>query len=159
MTFLFVGKSHAAIETIAVSQDEQYIACFEAGDGHKIRCFYADGSLSFDYSVPSDISAGGYCTLWFEGDVLYSLYYRTDKVVCFSVDGTILDVFENESDSRPPKFPAFTRKGNQYIFNGDKIEVIYDKRSFFGYWIFGAERYLAITPQEEETKIAYAWTA
>ncbi len=157
--FLFSGKSHIDLEAIAVSPDEQYIACFETGNGRKIRCFRADGSLAFDYKISADISAGGNCTLWFEENVLCVLFYRTEKIAHFAMDGTIQEIVDNTSEETPPEYPSFSQKERQYIFDGDKIDVVYNKRTFLGYWLFGAERYLAITPTNGETKIVYAWTA
>lgn len=157
--FVFSGKSHVDLEAIAVSPNEQYIACFETGTGHKIRCFHSDGSLAFDYSILPDISAGGYCTLWFEDDVLCVLFYRTDKIIHFALDGTILNITDSTTKESPPAFPSFFQNGHKYIYAGREIEVVYDKGSFFGYWLFGVERYLAISPKNGETKIVYAWTA
>lgn len=160
MVFLFSGKCRVNLETIAVSPDEQYIACFETGRAdNKIRCFHADGSLAFDYNIPANISSGGYCTLWFEDDVLCVLFYRTEKIVHFALDGTILKIVEHTTKERPPEYPSFSRKGCKYVFDGNEIDVVYNKETFFGYWFFGAERYLAITAANGETKIAYAWTA
>lgn len=157
--FLFSGKSRVDLETIAISPDEQYIACFETGSGHKIHCFHSDGSLAFDFNILPDISGGGYCTLWFEDDVLCALFYRTDTIVYFSMDGTILEIVDNTTEESPPEFPSFSRNGHQYVFDGNEIDVVYDKGSFLEYWFFGSERYLAITLKSGETKIVYAWTA
>ena len=157
--FLFSGKSHINLEAIAVSPDEQYIACFETGNGRKIRCFRADGSLAFDYEISADISAGGNCTLWFEEDVLCVLFYRTEKIAHFAMDGTIQEIVDNTSKETPPEYPSFSQKERKYIFDGNEIDVVYNKRTFLGYWLFGAERYLAITLTNGETKIVYAWTA
>ncbi len=159
LVLFFSGKSHIDLETIAVSPNEQYIACFETGDGDKIRCFYSDGSLAFDFDILPEISAGGYCTLWFEDDVLLVLFYRTDKVVSFSMDGAILKIADYAAEERPPEFPSFSKRGNQYIYDGDEIDVVYYRGSFLEYWLFGSERYLAITPKSGETKIVYAWKA
>lgn len=39
-------------------------------------------------------------------------------------------------------------------------EMLSERRlKMLGYWFFGAERYLAITPKNGETKVACAWTA
>ena len=54
----FSGKSRVDIESIAVSPNEQYVACFETGNGHKIHCFHSDGSLAFTYNISADISSG-----------------------------------------------------------------------------------------------------
>ncbi len=159
LMFFFSGKSHIDLETIAVSPNEQYIACFKTGNGHKIRCFHSDGSLAFDFDILPEISAGGYCTLWFEDDVLLVLFYRTDKVVSFSMDGAILEIVDYAAKERPPEFPSFSKRGNQYVYDGDEIDVVYYRGSFLGYWLFGSERYLAITPKSGETKIVYAWKA
>ena len=83
------GKRSIDLESIAVSFDEQYIACFETGNGNKIRCFNSDGYMTFVYDIPSDISAGGYCSLWFEEHILCARFYRTDKIVYFATDGNI----------------------------------------------------------------------
>lgn len=157
--FLFCGKSRVDLETIAISPDEQYIACFETGSGHKIRCFHSDGSLAFDFNIIPEISGGGYCTLWFDDNVLCVQFYRTDKIVYFAMDGTILNIADDKTEDDPPDFPSFSRKGHQYVFDGDEIDVVYDRGSFLGYWLFGAERYLAITPQNGEAIIVCAWTA
>lgn len=159
MMSLFSGKSRIDLETIAVSPDEQYIACFETGRGHKIRCFCSDGSLAFDYEILPDVSGGGYCTLWFEDDVLCVLFYRTDKIAYFSMDGTILKITDHITEDRPPEFPSFVREGHQFVFAGNAIDVIYEKGSFFGYWFFGSDRYLAIKSHSGEMKVVYSWTA
>lgn len=159
LVFLFSGKSHADLKSIAVSPNEQYIACFETGSGYKIRCFHSDGSLAFDFGILPEISAGGYCTLWFEDEVLCALFYRTDILVSFSMDGTILEIVNHTPEERPPEFPSFSHKGSQYVFDGNEIDVVYNKGSFLGYWFFGSERYLSITPKGGETRIVYAWTA
>lgn len=159
ITFLFSGKSSITLETITVSPDEQYIACFERGNGYRIRCFYSDGSLTFDFKIPPDISAGGHCTLWFEDDVLCALFYRTDKIAYFAMDGTILNIVENTTEGHLSEFPSFFRRGHQFVFEGNEISVVYDKGCFLGYWLFGAKRYLAITSKSGDTKIVYAWTA
>lgn len=159
MVTFFSGKSRVDIESIAVSPNEQYIACFETGNGHKIHCFQSDGSMAFTYNIPVDISSGGHCTIWFENDVLCALFYRTNKIVHFSMDGKILDIVDNISEEIPPEFPSFSRKGSKFIFDGSKIGVVYNKRSFFSYWFFGAERYLEITSPNGATQIVYSWNA
>lgn len=156
---IFNGKSRIDLEAIAVSPNEQYIACFETGSGHKIRCFRADGSLAFCYDILPNISSGGFCTLWFQDDTLCALFYRTEKVVYFSLDGTVIKIVDQNDMEEPPTFPSFFREGRKYVFDGNRIDVVYDKSTFFGYWLFGAERYLAITPKNEETIIVYSWTA
>lgn len=156
---VFVGKSNITLDAIAVSPDEQYIACFETGSGHKIRCFRADGFLSFVYDIPVDISEGGYCSLWFEDSELCVLFYRSDKIVRFALDGTILETVNSTVGEIPPKYPSFYREERKYIYDGKKIDVMYDKKDFLGYWVFGAERCLTITSENGEEKIVYAWTA
>lgn len=159
MVAFFSGKSRIDIESIAVSPNEQYVACFETGTGHKIHCFHSDGSMAFTYNIPVNISSGGHCTLWFEDDILCALFYRTDKILFFALDGSILNIADTTAEDSPPKFPSFSRRYRQYVFDGNEIDVVYDKGSFLGYWLFGSERYLAITPKSGETKIVYSWTA
>ena len=157
--FLFSGKTSARLESIAVSPDEQYIACFEAGYGLMIRCFHADGSLAFEYEAPLDIGNGGYCAIWFEEDELCALFYKTHNVVHFAMDGTILNITDGTDMEYPPNFPSFKKQRRKYIFDGNKIEVVYNKQTFAGYWFFGAERYLEIIPKSGEPIIVYSWTA
>ena len=159
MVAIFSGKSRVDIESIAVSPNEQYIACFETGNGHKIHCFQSDGSMAFTYNIPVDISSGGHCTLWFEDDILCALFYRTDKILYFTLDGSILNIADNTLEESPPKFPSFSQRYHQYVFDGNEIDVVYDKGSFLGYWLFGSERYLGIRYKSGETKIVYTWTA
>ena len=156
---LFSGKSRIDLEAIAVSSDEQYIACFETGNGHKIRCFHADGSIAFIYDIPVDISSGGHCTLWFEDDILCALFYRTKKIVSFNMSGTILEISAEMSEELRPEFPSFAYSNHQYIFDGKEIDVVYNKGNLLDYWFFGAERYLAIIPESGEMKILRSWTA
>lgn len=159
MLFLFSGKSRVTLEAITVSPDEQYIACFETGNGYKIHCFHADGTLAFDFNVAPDVSAGGHCTLWFENNILCVLFYRTNKIVYFALDGTILNVADNAAEEYPPEYPSFSRKGQRYIFDGAQIDVVYNKGSFLGYWFLAKERSLSVTYQNGERKVLYAWTA
>lgn len=160
---LFSGKKRCELGTIAVSPEEQYIACNESfqwlGKGdrwEKILCFQADGSLAFQYDIPSDISDGGACVLWFDEDVLCVYFYRTDKIVQFAMDGTILDIIVDKSVKSPPRFPSFTKSGHQYGYCGKEIDVVYDKRGVLGYWFSGEERSLVITPKDGETVIAWS---
>lgn len=157
--FLFSGKSRVDLESIAVSTDEQYIACFETGRGHKIRCFHADGSLAFDFDIPADLGSGGYCSLWFDSNGLCVLFYRTNKIAHFSTDGTITSITENTSEMNPTQFPHFSQKDYRYVYEGNKIDVVYNRRSFMDYWFFGSERFLAVTPRNGEMKIVYSWNA
>ncbi len=159
MVAVFSGKSRIDIESMAVSPNEQYIACFETGSGHKIHCFQADGSMAFTYNIPVDISSGGHCAVWFEDDILCALFYRTNKIVYFTLDGSILNIADNTAEASPLKFSSFSRRGHQYVFDGNEIDVVYEKGSFWGYWLFGEERYLAITLKSGEMKIVYTWTA
>ena len=132
------GKSRVDLESIAVSANEQYIACFETGNGHKIHCFRSDGSMAFTYNIPVDISSGGHCTLWFEDDTLCALFYRTDKIVYFTTSGTIQKISMDATE---------------------EISVIYNKAGFLQYWLLGAERYLAVIPKTGEMNVVYSWTA
>lgn len=161
MALLCSGKPYLnlALKAIVVSPDEQYIACFEPSAEYRIHCFHADGSMAFTYNIPVDISAGGHCALWFEDDVLCALFYRTDKIVYFTLSGSILNIADGTEEESPPEFPSFFRRGHQYVFDGNEIDIVYDEGSFLGYWLFGAERSLTITPQNGETKVVYAWTA
>ena len=159
LTLLFNGKMNIDFETIAVSPDEEYVACFETGVSNKILCFNSDGSLRFDFDIPTDISSGGYCTLWFEDNILCALFYRTDKVVHFSTEGTILRIVDNTLSESPPEFLSFSKEGHQYVFTGNEISVVYEKRGLFDYWLFGAERYLAITNKDGNTNVVLVWTA
>lgn len=158
---LCVGKPYLSLslEAIAVSPDEQYIACFEPGAEYRILCFRSDGSMVFTYNIPIDISAGGHCTLWFEGDILCVEFYRTDKVVYLTLNGSILNIAADTTEEDRPEFPSFSQMHNQYVFNGNEIDVVYREGNFLGYWLGGTRRYLAITPESGETKIVYAWTA
>lgn len=156
---VFSGKSRVDLETVAVSQNEKFVACFKTGDGPKILCFFADGTLAFEYNVNSDISAGGYCTLWFEDEMLYVLFYRTDKIVCFSTDGTIQKILDSELEEYPVEFPSFIKKENKFIYHGNNLNVVYDKRSFFEYWILGADRYLTISPKDGDAVTVMSWGA
>lgn len=156
---LFSGKSRVDLETIAVSQDERYIACFETGNGHRIRCFHIDGTQMFDYQVDPVLSSGGYCTIWFENEVLCVLFYRTNKIASFSMDGTILNIVDSSANRTQPEFYGFVQKKNQYVFYGNEIDVIYNKQSFWDYWLFGAERSLSIIPHEGDSIVICTWTA
>ena len=156
---LFSGKSRIDLEAIVVSSNEEYLACFETGRGHKILCFCIDGSLAFDYNIPSEVSGGGHCALWFDADILCVFFYRTNKVVQFTMDGTILKTEYVATKQYPPEFPSFTQMRHQYIYEGDKIEVVYDKGSFWEYWIVDSERSLVIITEEGERNVVYSWTA
>lgn len=156
---LFSGKSNVVLKAIAVSPSEQYVACFGNGEGYKIHCFRADGTLAFAYDIPLEISSGGNCTLWFENDVLCALFYRTNRIVSFSMDGTLLGIDDNTTEETPPEYPSFSYRSHQYVYDGNEISVVYDTGGFFGYWIFGAERYLAITPKNKGTIIVMTWIA
>jgi len=161
MSSFFYGKPYLSVYmgSIAVSPNEQYIACYEASAERRILCLYADGSTVFTYNIPVDLSAGGNCSLWFEDDALCAFFYRTHKMVCFTSSGSIQSIVDSTVEKYPPKFPSFSRKGHQYVFDGDKINVVYDDGSFLGYLLFGSERSLAITPTGGETKMVFAWTA
>ena len=155
----FSGKSCIDIESIAVSSDEKYIAYFETGNGYKIRCFNSDASIAFTYNIPSDVSAGGYCTLWFEEDILCALFYRTGKIIYFTSHGSILKVATETTEESHPKFPSFTHINHQYVYSGNRIDIVYYKGGFWEYWLLGSERYLAIKPKYGEVRIISSWTA
>lgn len=156
---LLSGKTRRDIESMAVSPDEQYIAFFETGEGHMLRCYRVDGFQSFEYAIPSELSAGGHCVVWFEADTLCALFYRTKKVVRFSLDGTIVNVSKNNWDGYPLAFPGFSKKDSQYIYKGEHIDVIYNKRSIVAYWLFGFERYLTVKSQNGEIMSLLSWSA
>lgn len=158
MIFSFSGKSRVDIEAITVSPDERYIAYFETGRGYKIRCFHSDASLSFEFDIPSDVSAGGHCALWFDEDVLCVFFYRTDKIAKFTPDGTMLYIADYKEDKYPPKFPSFIHKNHQYIYEGREITVVYDKKSFLEYWFFNSKRFLAITTTEGKENVVDSWS-
>ena len=152
------GKSRREIQSISVSADEQYVGFFETGEGFKLRCYSVDGRQTFEYEIPSDLSAGGHCVVWFESDVLHALFYRTKKIASFLPDGTLINVSESKLDEYPPEFPGFYRKDTQLIYNGKNIEILYSKNSF-AYWLLGAERCLKVVfPDGQETTIV-SWTA
>lgn len=153
------GKSRVDLESIAVSANEQYIACFETGNGHKIHCFRSDGSMAFTYNIPVDISSGGHCTLWFEDDTLCALFYRTDKIVYFTTSGTIQKISMDATEESRSQFSSFSYRDHQYVFDGSEISVIYNKAGFLQYWLLGAERYLAVIPKTGEMNVVYSWTA
>ena len=161
MVLLFCGKPFLsmALEAAAISPDEQYIACFEPSSEYRIHCFRIDGSKMFTYNVPVNISAGGNCSLWFEEDLLFAFFYRTNKVVQITLNGSIRSVIENVEERSRPEFPNFTRRNNQYVFSGDEITVIYDEKSFWQYCFLNEERYLKIVSKNGEQKIICAWTA
>ena len=124
ITLLFSGKTSITLEAIAVSPDEQYIACFERNSKYRIQCFHSDGSLAFTYNILPEISAGGHCTLWFEDAALCALFYRTDKIVRFALDGTILDISKDATVDPPAKFPSFFCREHQLVFEGNEIDVV-----------------------------------
>lgn len=146
----FSGKSFTDIDAITVSSDEEYIAFFETGDEYKIHCFKNDGTLMFNYSITPELSAGGYCTMWFHSGILCVLFYRTNKIVYFSTEGRILSDVENITQEKPPTFSNFNKEGNRFIYKGDRINVIYDKQNFFEYWILNKERYISIVRESNE---------
>lgn len=156
---VFSGKSRVDLETVAVSPSEKLIACFKTGDGPQILCFFADGTLAFEYNVNPDISAGGHCTLWFEDEILYALFYRTDKVICFSTTGTILKILDNEFEEYPIEFPHFDKTGHKFIYYGSEFDVVYDRGSFLGYWLLGTNRCLTILPKNGKAIPIMTWKA
>ena len=158
--FAFAEKSYnIQLDAIAISPDEQYIACFETGDGYKIRCYHTNGLPAFVFDVPIQFSSGGHCTLWFEDDVLCVLFYRTDIVILLDMDGTILAVNDGTHEEPPPEFSSFLRKGGYYTFDGNEIDVVYNKGSFVGYWFLGEKRCLSITSAIGIEKIIWVATA
>lgn len=159
LCFLFAGKSNSTIEAISVSPSEEYVACFDAVSRYRIICFRADGTLAFEYEIPSDISAGGHCTLWFEDDCLCAFFYRTNKTVRFANDGAILDITEKTDEHERDKFDGFSSAKHKLIYDGNEIRVTYEKRSFWDYWFGGKERYLSIKSCDGNEVIVYAWTA
>lgn len=159
LTSLFSGKSNVELNAITVSPNEQFVACFGNNGGNKIHCFHADGTLSFVYDIPLELSSGGHCVLWFENNVLCALFYRTNKIVSFSMDGSVLSIADDVNAKKRPEYPSFSRQSHQYVYEGNEIDVVYDTGGFFGYWILGAERYLAITLKNGETIKAIAWVA
>lgn len=161
LTLLFSGKPYLSLEleAIAVSPDEQYIACFEPSKEDRIYCFHADGSLGFEYTIPSEISAGGYCSLWFEDGILCALFYRTDKILSFALNGTILKISNGPHVDSLPKFPSFSIVGHKYVFDGNNIDVVYDKKSWGEYFCFNSERYLEITTSSGINNVVLSWTA
>lgn len=156
---VFSGKSRRDIETIAVSSNEQYIAYYETGNGPKICCISADGTLVFCYDISVELSEGGNCTLWFDEGLLYALFYRSDKVACFSKNGTIMSVTDSWFENDPPVFPEFDRIHSQFVYTGEQINVTYNKQRFWDYWLLGKPRYLEITPNDGGTIVALSWTA
>ncbi len=157
--FLFAGKSNSTIEAISVSPSEEYIACFDAVSQYRIICFRTDGTLAFEYEIPSDISAGGHCTLWFEDDRLCAFFYRTHKTVRFSNDGAILGVTENADEHERDQFDGFSAARHQLVYDGKQIKVTYEKRSFWGYWFGEQARYLSVTSLNGEKLVIYEWNA
>lgn len=156
---LFSEKSRIDIEEIAVSSDEQYLAFFETGEGYKIRCFHKDGIPAFVYDIPTELSAGGHCTLWFDDDTLFVLFDRTDKSVQLSMAGSVLGVFEENEFANVPQYSDFYWRKNEYIYQGKEINVIYNKGSFLDYWILGAERYLVVESSRGDKQIISSWSA
>lgn len=156
---LFSGKSNVALNAIAVSPNEQFVACFGNNGGYRIHCFHADGTLAFVYDIPLELSSGGHCVLWFENNELCALFYRTNKIVSFSMDGSVLSITDDVNAKKRPEYPSFSLQLHQYIYEGNEIDVIYDTGGFFRYWILGAERYLAITLKNGETIKVLAWVA
>lgn len=153
------GKTNGTIESIAVSFDEQYVACFECIDGAKISCFQSDGLRAFTYQIPTDISAGGHCALWFEDDILHALFYRTDLIVCFAMNGIVLDIVKHTAEIKPLEFPSFRQSKNKYIYDGNRIDVEYYRSNLLGYWLFNDERYLSIIHNNRESVRLLSWTA
>ena len=156
---LLCGKSRRDIESLAVSPDEQYVAFFETGEGYKLRCYRVGGSQSFEYAIPSELSAGGFCVVWFEADTVCALFYRTNKIAHFSTDGTLLNISESNWEEYPSEFPGFDKKGAQYIYEGTNVHVIYNKRNMFSYWLFGAERYLTVKSKNGNMTTLLSWSA
>jgi len=159
VNLLFFGKNRVDIETITVSNDEAYIAFFETGKGHKIRCFQADGTQIFEFQITPDISAGGFCTLWFEKSELCAYFYRTDKIVHLNLEGQILEVIDRTTEEIPEQFSLFRKNGHRYTYDGSKIDVIYERANFWSYWFLGEKRYIAIINIEGKNNIVYAWSA
>lgn len=153
------GKSRRQIQSAAVSANEKFIAVFETGEGHKIRCYCVDGSQAFEFLIPSELSAGGHCVVWYESDVLCALFYRTDKIARFSQDGEIMSISESKLEADLPKFPGFNRKATQLIYEGKDVNIICGDPFALGYWLFNLERNLVIEFENGETKTLLSWTA
>ena len=152
-------KSRRDIESMAVSADERYVAFFETGEGYKLCSYRVDGLQSFEYAIPSELSAGGHCAVWFESDILCVLFYRTNKVAYFSIDGTIINITENEQEEYPSMFPGFSKKGSQYVYEGTSVDISYNKCNIFEYWLFGFERYVTVKSKNGETTTLLSWSA
>ena len=145
---LFSGKSRIDLEAIVVSSNEEYLACFETGRGHKILCFCIDGSLAFDYNIPSEVSGGGHCALWFDADILCVFFYRTNKVVQFTMDGTILKTeYVATKQYTPPEI--FTTNIMQLVGLVVKRFALSDK---FDLWIDLGDYWIVFVIWEDETE-------
>ena len=156
---LFSGKTRRDIESMAVSPNEQYIAFFETGEGYILRCYHIDGFQSFEYAIPAELSAGGHCVVWFEPDTLCALFYRTNKVARFSLDGTNVNFSKSDRDEYPPVFPGFSRKAAQYVYEGENIDVIYNRQSFLAYWLFNLDRELIVKSKNDKSVTLLSWSA
>ena len=155
---LFAGKTSYKIQAIAVSLNEEYIAYHEHA-GSELYCYSADGTLQFRLDVPTDIHAGGNCALWFDGDTLFAIFYRTKTRLSVSMDGTVLDTARNVQGTYPAEFPGFAESNHRHCYNGNKIDVVYDHESFLGYWFLGESRRLIIIPKGTDEIIIWSATA
>ena len=155
---LLSGKSNLEIKSIAVSQNEEFVACFSNIDGCNIRCFSTDGLLQFHYDIPLDISSGGNCALWFDGDILYARFYRSDLIVSFDMDGTVTDICHEIATTVTSEYPSFLQQGHRYVFEGQNLGIVYDTGGL-GYWLWGEKRYLKIAPLGEEPIVLMSWVA
>lgn len=156
---LFDGKTNIDLQAIAVSDDEQYVACYEDWKSGKIHCFHSDGSLAFSFQVTPEIRNGGPCLLWFENDVLCAFFSRTNKAVYFLLDGTILETANLTMAKSPTEFPGFAYADGRYTYWGSTIDVVYERRSFWEYWLWDKDRYLAIISPNGASRYVYSWTA
>lgn len=150
-------QTERLIESIAVSDDEQFIAYIQDGPGVLLICQKPNGETVFTYDLTEQSNGATY--VWFENDTVCALIFRDKAVLRFSLQGELLNKVKNEENKEA--FPGFEGFFNSHkTYSGECFTLEYDGATFIGFRMFDAERTLkAFFPNGDEVVLwhANAW--
>lgn len=158
-----VGYQRIWLNSIAVSEDETRIAYAQIDPGSRdhrltVVCLQADGTVLFETTM-DEISEGGNCSVYFQGDELCVMMYRKHETVFFSPDGSITRTELFPGGDYPEEYPSFTSKPWRKFYDGQKFNLIYESQNPWSYYYGRKERTLTMELPNGEDVVLWNMTA
>lgn len=147
LCFLISGYEDYKLSSIAVSPDGEFVAYCSFGYhiNQSLTLSKYNGTQLFKYEFAPEQDAGGVALVWFEENMICVYAVRTQIVMLFSYDGTILNSTELNDFEYPNRMEGFKKTFTTAYYTTSNGIYKYKNYDFISSFIFKKTRELTFT--------------